>query len=709
MTVQSKTNLQTRADQVRNETAGFANDESRVGGLLRDMVDSSISGVNGAAGDGVTNDYAALQTAITAYSGKVLDMGGLTYKCNSPLNLSTGITLQNGTIDLSGIPASGIGLLANGSLGSTVALTSDLAYGSRSLVVNTTGIAAGDWLLITSTTVWGSTGGGVIGELARVRTISSGSALLLETPACSTYTTAATATIQRLGGEYQNIVLRDLTLIGGGPGLLQEATRFIHSMNVTLERVNSRAFDYAHHEFYGSVNGRVLNCDMREATAAGLSYGVVVQRGCRDVEVSHSYFSRFRHGCTIGGSAWVNRYIKFHANHVDFCGDAGFDSHTNSQFCQFTDNTIVCNDNSTDWAGNGDGMMMQGADAIISNNTIYRPAGSGIVAQNFVTGADKSPGHVITGNTIVDAGDIGLYVLNQGQTMSGVTVTGNTVRGARGANGAIYVYALTGSICRWTVTGNTVVDSIAPGIFTRGTSTIDGGINCYDGVVSANSIYLSTTGVASDGILALTVKRVTFSANDIEISNTARHGIDASGTIECSFLGNRIKLPAASTGTCLLLTGTGSDALVDGNQGKVGANGLSLSNTHTNCWIGPLNDFSGCTAPVTVGTGTGNRRTVLESVGTDVGNGSATVIAGEAATTQVWNTPIGANRLCTLSTTRPWNGAHFRVVRTAAATGAFTVDVGTGPLKSLAAGQWCIVEYDLPNGAAWRLVEFGSL
>jgi hypothetical protein len=45
------------------------------------------------------------------------------------------------------------------------------------------------------------------------------------------------------------------------------------------------------------------------------------------------------------------------------------------------------------------------------------------------------------------------------------------------------------------------------------------------------------------------------------------------------------------------------------------------------------------------------------------------------------------------------------IVRKATATGA-TLDVGAGPLKSLAVGQWCEVEYD---GAAWLLVAFGAL
>lgn len=66
--------------------------------------------------------------------------------------------------------------------------------------------------------------------------------------------------------------------------------------------------------------------------------------------------------------------------------------------------------------------------------------------------------------------------------------------------------------------------------------------------------------------------------------------------------------------------------------------------------------------------------------------------------------PLTANRALTLSATNVFAGAEFKVTRTAASTGAFNLSVGG--LKNLATGQWCVVGY---NGAAWELLEFGSL
>ena len=49
---------------------------------------------------------------------------------------------------------------------------------------------------------------------------------------------------------------------------------------------------------------------------------------------------------------------------------------------------------------------------------------------------------------------------------------------------------------------------------------------------------------------------------------------------------------------------------------------------------------------------------------------------------------------------------RFKVIRKATATGAFTLDVGTGPLARLGTGEWCDVVFD---GTAWVLAAFGEI
>jgi hypothetical protein len=102
MTAQTYNNLHTRALQVMNEIAAFANDGNRVGGLLRDMIDSPQSGgisplAFGAAGDGVTNDAAAVLLAITAgiAAGVPVQGNGKTYGIAGNCTLVSGAWLQD--------------------------------------------------------------------------------------------------------------------------------------------------------------------------------------------------------------------------------------------------------------------------------------------------------------------------------------------------------------------------------------------------------------------------------------------------------------------------------------------------------------------------------------------------------------------------------------------------------------------------------------
>lgn len=97
----------------------------------------------------------------------------------------------------------------------------------------------------------------------------------------------------------------------------------------------------------------------------------------------------------------------------------------------------------------------------------------------------------------------------------------------------------------------------------------------------------------------------------------------------------------------------------------------------------------------------------LQHVSGDNGDTSSTIAPRAAESTQRWLSPLTATRTVTLNTAGATSGSRFRIVRGAAATGAFNLNVGTGPLKALtAAGQWCDVEYD---GAAWVLSAYGAL
>lgn len=98
----------------------------------------------------------------------------------------------------------------------------------------------------------------------------------------------------------------------------------------------------------------------------------------------------------------------------------------------------------------------------------------------------------------------------------------------------------------------------------------------------------------------------------------------------------------------------------------------------------------------------------------DKGNTSVTVTLGVNEPTQYFNTALTANKTVTLATSAAnlgtvaqANGGKFRIVRTAASTGAFTLDIAhNAGTKSLATGQWADFEF---NGTVWILTAAGSL
>lgn len=74
------------------------------------------------------------------------------------------------------------------------------------------------------------------------------------------------------------------------------------------------------------------------------------------------------------------------------------------------------------------------------------------------------------------------------------------------------------------------------------------------------------------------------------------------------------------------------------------------------------------------------------------------------APTVIHTGTLTADRAVTLATTNAVAGDRFTIKRTGG--GAFNLNVGTGPLRAMAADQWATFEYD---GSAWVLITAGAL
>jgi len=84
-------------------------------------------------------------------------------------------------------------------------------------------------------------------------------------------------------------------------------------------------------------------------------------------------------------------------------------------------------------------------------------------------------------------------------------------------------------------------------------------------------------------------------------------------------------------------------------------------------------------------------------------NTPATLTFGVTKQNCYWNTDLTADRAVALSTIGAVEGAKFKITRF---TGAFNLNVGTGPLKAVPANSWCEVTFD---GTAWFLSKYGAL
>lgn len=92
--------------------------------------------------------------------------------------------------------------------------------------------------------------------------------------------------------------------------------------------------------------------------------------------------------------------------------------------------------------------------------------------------------------------------------------------------------------------------------------------------------------------------------------------------------------------------------------------------------------------------------TLQRSVAADAGNAALTLTTWSPRY-QRFNTAITADRAVTLPSSGVKNGDWFSIYRTENATGAFNVNVGSGPLVALnAVKMGCIVRH---NGSAWML------
>ena len=322
----------------------------------------------GAVGDGAADETAEVQAALDAATGDV-DLAGKTYRCDSALIWPEGIRIYNGTIDASLATALNV-LSCQGSLGSGLALTANAAIGDNYVdISDTTGFAAGDWVLLASTASWAASS--TDGELIRIKTVTSGTRLTFDSKVCDAYSTAQAASVKKLT-TVKRCVLEDVRIITAYAST-QYAIYASYSdgfefRNVTVEGAYSAGI-----RIFRSANARFAGCTIRDIQNGA---GILIQSAANGVRITDCEFGSAAAGVRVGNTEnHVARHVVVRGCVFNGCSVAAVEFDENTQWCTADGNGIFGSS-----GGSESGIVSYGSDNRIVNNRISDVSVTGIVA-----------------------------------------------------------------------------------------------------------------------------------------------------------------------------------------------------------------------------------------------------------------------------------------------------------------------------------------
>jgi len=384
----------------------------------------------GAIGNGVANDTAVFQLAITnaLATGAPIYVPAGTYVISTPLVVAGAIKIfgdgAKSVLDCSSLGGGTSALAMEGSLSATTTtMTAFPALNARTIsVASSTGFAYGDMIRITSTQPFSTMDSTYLkGELGFVQSVGVGT-ITLNAGLKDTYT-SGTVTVRKINA-IENPIVADLKMIGAGAATGNYGIRIDYAkhpvcQNVHLVDFEDQAFAYSYCDSGSFANCRVENCS---GIINGVGYAFGLDLLTQFSHVTDCFASNVSCGFSTGGLLPVWNCV------VD--GNSFYGGSSTRPLIQ---------------------THLNGANIIISNNTVSSgQIGIGVFAR----------GNLITGNNVSNQAQYGIYLIEEGSVNS--QIIGNKTQDCfRGVGVGAYTGSDTPNVL---IHGNQLIGCTANGI-----------------------------------------------------------------------------------------------------------------------------------------------------------------------------------------------------------------------------------------------------
>lgn len=405
------------------------------------------------------DDTEALRKALRIASGSRLDGRGIICIVTASIEADCeNVIVENVTIDLS--RALDLGgspdrfLRFEGSQGTAQNLIANASKGADLVSVGSSASFVVDgYAWIESDAVMHAGTNLTLGQMVKIKEIVSATQVRLYDRVLYNFATSQTATLAPVTMK-RNITLRNVRVLGSGANL-QNALWIERCASVRLERCSFDFVDYVAIGISRSADVLVDAADIRHARSTGLSYGIVVANGCYGVRIVNGYGEDLRHYVTLGDNGGMNLFVTVQGCHIGGSRDAGIDAHPACDYLLVDGNTIQC---SAEHSGHPDGIVVQGNNAVLTNNIIIGAARHSVLHQLLNTYGSASS--IISGNVVRDSGEPissrnAIIVANEAGAslmFDGVTIAGNVLHTTSDQH--IQVYAVSGNISNIAISGN---------------------------------------------------------------------------------------------------------------------------------------------------------------------------------------------------------------------------------------------------------------